>query len=302
MWQRDLIYIHPAYRDTLAGLELDSVERVLSRVDGRVAAWSRTTDVLLVPGLDSKPGVYIKRYRYPLWSHRVRCMFRGAFFGRHRGLAEFVLLEQMRKLAIPAIRPIAYGARRVAHFVVASFLITEEAPEAENLTSIAQQAKLRGETVSFATRRKASERLASMVANAHESGFQHGQLFWRNILTRPDPVGTPEFFVLDPRPRCGKRWQSRGESWWLTELAQLLASATPFTTRSERMRFAHAYYGRRRLDRQMKDDLRAIERMSQRWRDHERQRIQMSALFDEWNRKLLDERELPLRAATEAAS
>lgn len=287
MWASDVIHIHTAYRESLASHGLDTVENVLGRATGRIAAWSRTTDVLVVPGHEGGPGFYIKRYRYPFWSNRIRCMFRGAFFGRHRALAEFRLLDQMRRLGIPSIRPIAYGARRVAHFVAASFLITEETPEAINLTSAAQAP--RPELTSFAMRQQAAERLASLVAGAHELGFQHGQLFWRNILIRPDPVGAPEFFLLDPRPRCGRRWRAAGESWWTAELAQLLASALPFTTRTERLRFAHAYFGRRGLDRQMKGDLRTVDRQARRWRDHEQQRIQMNSFFEEWNRRLLEE-------------
>ena len=49
----------PAYADRLRACGLDTVEKVLARVDGRIAAWSRTTDSLFVPGCDGAPGFYV---------------------------------------------------------------------------------------------------------------------------------------------------------------------------------------------------------------------------------------------------
>ena len=110
---------------------------MLDRTDGRVAAWSRSTETLHVPGVDGAPGFFIKRYYYPTWRKRLRGAFRGTFFGVHRGRAEYGLLQEMRRLGLPAVRPVAYGSRRIGHFLKACFLVTEEIPGARNLTSFA---------------------------------------------------------------------------------------------------------------------------------------------------------------------
>jgi hypothetical protein len=120
----------------------------------------------------------------------------------------------------------------------------------------------------------------------HAAGFEHGQLFWRNFLVRLGPTGDPEFFFLDARPRRGRRWLGRSARWWLDELAHVAASAVPFTTRAERLRFLREYFGAERLTPEIRWYARLVDRLAPRWERHERQRIKMNNLFDEWNRQL----------------
>ena len=289
MLHTDHMRTDSAYRDRLRLCNLDRVEHVLAHTSGRVAAWSRTTETLLVPSPDGEPGFYVKRYAYPNWNKRLRGTFRGTFFGKHRGQAEYRLLREMRSLGLPAIRPVAHGARRVGHFVQACFLITEEVPDACNLTTFAQRARAGQIDVPAMQRRLFIRELATQVARMHACGFAHGQLFWRNLLVRIAPTGYPEFFFLDVRPRHGGRRFTRASNWWIDELARLLASALPFTTRTERMRFLVGYFGAERFPPQIKRDIRRIDRLALEWQKHERQRIRMNELFDVWNDRLADE-------------
>jgi hypothetical protein len=286
MLSSDHIRVDPVYREALRACELDSVERILSRRDGRVVAWSRTTDTLHVPGADGGVGFFVKRYRYPTWRHRVRCALRGAFLGRHRGQSEYRLLNEMRAAGVSAVRPVAYGARRCAHFVYACFLITEEVLGAVNLTSWAQSIAGGRRRISWRQRRAATLALARQMAFMHAANLGHGEAFWRNLLIRQCPQDDFEFFFLDPRPRYGGRRFARQSGWWLMELAQLAASAVPFVSRSDRLRFYRAYASRKRLTADDKRSIRAIERIAGRWAGHERQRIHMNALFERWNVEL----------------
>jgi hypothetical protein len=286
MLHTDHIRIDPAYREALRARELDRVDNVLTRTAGRVAAWSRTTDTLQVAGTNGDPGFYVKRYYYTDWSKRLRGAFRGTFFGLHRGRAEFRLLSAMRSLGLPAVRPVAYGSRRIGHFLSACFLITEEVPEARNLTTFARQVTDGSVALSPDRRNLILHRFAQQVAELHIAGFAHGQLFWRNVLLRFGPAGEPDFFFLDVRPRRGGRRLGRPARWWLRELAHLTTSALPFTTRSERMRFLVEYLGARRLSADVKCQIREIDRLASVWRRHEGQRIKMNDLFNEWNRQL----------------
>ncbi len=286
MLQTDHIRIDPAYREGLRARGLERVESVLARTAGRVAAWSRTTDTLYVAGADGGPGFYVKRYYYSNWRRRLRGAFRGTFFGRHRGRAEFGLLNEMRSLGLPAVRPVAYGSRRVGHFVTACFLITEEVPGGRNLTTFARDVMTGRETLSHDQRALLARRLAQQVGELHTAGFAHGQLFWRNVLVRFGPAGEPEFFFLDVRPRRGGRHLGRSSHWWLYELGHIAVSARPFTSRGERMRFLVEYFGARRLSPNVKQQIREIDRLARRWEKHEHQRIKMNDLFEEWNRQL----------------
>ncbi|MFQ5805503.1 MAG: lipopolysaccharide kinase InaA family protein [Phycisphaerae bacterium] len=286
MLHRDHIRLDSAYREELRACDLDRVESVLARTAGRVAAWSRTTDTLYVASAHGGPGFYVKRYYYASWRKRLRGALRGTFFGLHRGRAEFHLLSEMRSLGLPAVRPVAYGSRQTGHFVTACFLITEEVPNACNLTSLARDVKTGRETLDSDQRALIVQRFARQIADLHAAGFAHGQLFWRNVLIRFGPTGEPEFFFLDVRPRRGGRRLGRASRWWLHELGHLAASALPFTTRSERMRFLVEYFGARRLPPDIKRYIREIDRLAQGWERHERQRIKMNDLFEEWNRQL----------------
>jgi len=286
MINTDHIRIDPAYSEILRASGLASVQGVLDRTDGRVAAWSRSTETLHVPGVDGAPGFFIKRYYYPTWRKRMRGAFRGAFFGAHRGQAEFRLLNEMRALGLPAVRPIAYGARRTGHFLVACFLVTEEIPGARNLTSFAGDVLSGQITLNGADRALLARRLARQVAELHMARFAHGQLFWRNILIRFNLVNEPEFFFLDVRPRRGGRHFGRAGRWWLHELSHLAASAMPFATRIEKMRFLVEYFGARRLSPDVKCYIHEIERLAERWTTHEGQRIKMNGQFEDWNRRL----------------
>lgn len=289
MWVSEQLWIDPAYADALRAAGLASVTGVLDRTDGRVAAWSRTTDTIYLPSPTGGPGFYVKRYRYPSWRNRLRGAFRSTFFARHRGQAECRLLTTMRSLGIPAVRPVAYGSRRCARFVTGCFLITEEAPGARNLTAFAQDVVSGRVTLSREQKQRMITRLARQIADVHAAHFSHGQLFWRNMLVRIGVDDEPEFFFLDARPRKGRQRLPRTRAWWADELAHVLASAAPFTTRTERLQFLLRYFGEKKLTPLLKERVRAIEKLAIRWRNHEAQRIRMNRLFDEWNRLLEQE-------------
>lgn len=283
------MWIDPAYQQTLARCGLDQVDKVLRRTDGDVVAWSRTTDSVYIAPPDGGVGFYIKRYTYPTWKKRLRGTFRGTFFGVHRGKKEHRALLLMRALGIPAVRPVAYGCRRVGNFLSASFLITEEVPGAPNLTTYAQRVT-RGEVeLSHRQRDALVRKLAEQIAAMHASNFAHGRPFWRNLLVREAPHGEPEFFLLDPEPPKRVERVGRGGDWWTRELAQLTTSAMPFTTRTERLRFMRHYLKLPRLTAEAKIQTREIGRLSEKWSKHEAQRVRMNARFELWTRMLADE-------------
>lgn len=283
-WER--MRIDPAYRERLRAEGLDSVSRVLARIDGRIAAWSRSTETLFVAGHDGLPGLYLKRYYFPTWRMRLRGALRGTLLGLHHGHAEFLSLRDMRWTGVPAIRPLAYGCRLVLGFVSACVLITEEVPDSINLTTFAQLAAAGTIHLSHAGRARLIRTLAERIAEMHAAGYSHGNLFWRNILVRETPDGGHEFFFLDAQPQHG--WERLGASaeWWQRELAQLLVSARPFTSRADRLRFAKHYFNDARLTPEIRAHLRQCESLTDAWGRHEQRRIRMNRLFDSWNAAL----------------
>ncbi len=289
MIRTEHMHADAAYRERLRACELDSVPRVLERVDGRIAAWSRTTDSLYVAGAGDMPGFYIKRHLFPDWNRRLRGTFRGTFFGLDRGQAEYRALNALRAVGVPTVRPVAYGGRRVGHFLTACFLITEEVPGAVNLTTYAQEVIASRRPMTWALRRALAETLAEQVLNMHRNGVWHGNLFWRNLLVRDGPDGRPEFFFLDPQaPRPWERLGPTGRGA-VRELAQMLVSALPFTSRTDGLRFLRKYNGQR-LNDESKEHVRQMNRMAKDWQRHELRRVHMNALFARWNQRLAAER------------
>lgn len=285
------IRMDPAYREPLRRCGLDTVERVLQRIDGRVAAWSRSTDTLYVPGAGpQEPGFYVKRHFFRSWRKRFRGALRGTFFGMQRGQAEYLALNAMRNVGVPAVRAVAYGERRVAHFLTACFLITEEVPGAQNLTSYALDIARKTRTLKPTQRHTWIDALADALADMHATGCSHGNLFFRNIMVRPSPSGSPEFFFLDAQPlRPWERLGTPGVTWWIRELAQVAVSALRFTHRTERLRFLRRYLRESVSPETLKGQIEQIERLAEQWRKHEERRIRLSALFEQWNLRLAAE-------------
>jgi tRNA A-37 threonylcarbamoyl transferase component Bud32 len=286
MMRYDSIRIDPAYSDALRECDLLSTDAVLTRLGARIVAWSRTTDTVYVPGCRDRPGFFVKRYFYTRWRNRLRGSFRGTLLGKHRGFAEFAALRNMRQLGISTVRPVAYGSRRVGAFVAACFLVTEEVPDARNLTSIAREVVEGRLHLTFGLRRRIVRKLAEQVAEMHNENFYHGQLFWRNILLRLGADREPEFFFLDARPPGRMSRTCARQDCRTHELAQLLASATPFTARSERLSFMEAYAACIGMETMDKSWLAAIAAAAERFRKHEMRRIRMNDLFDVWNEQL----------------
>ncbi len=286
MLYSDHLRTDSAHDGRLVQCGLCSVDDILSRIGDRVAAWSRTTDTVFVHSPDGSPGFYVKRYEYPRWYNRVRGMFRGTFLGQHRGQAEFRALHAMCSLGIPAVRPVAYGSRRIGRFLQSCFLITEEVPDARNLTSFARNVADGQVDLSKSQRAAFSRVLSDQVARMHAAGFVHGKLFWRNILVRIHIDGEPEFFFLDARPPTRMKRLGSAAACRRQELAHLAASAIPFTDRADRIRFARGYYGTKRFARELHNELIEVERQATRFRRHEAQRIKMNDRFDLWNRAL----------------
>lgn len=291
----DVMRTDPAYRERLRAEGLDSVARVLGRVEGRVAAWSRSSETLHVPGHGMEPGLFIKRYYFPRWKSRIRGALRGTFLGLHRGHAEYLALRDMRWTGVPAVRPLAYGCRLELGFVAACVLITEEVPGAMNLTSFAQRVADGRIRLRPAERRQMIRSLAERISEMHQIGLSHGNLYWRNILVRSALDGSYEYFFLDARPLdLWERVRSRGE-WWIHELAQLLVSAATFTSRADRLRFVKHYLGDRALTPALRRDLRRCEVLARAWGRHERHRIRMNRLFDAWSEALARENDTAAR-------
>jgi tRNA A-37 threonylcarbamoyl transferase component Bud32 len=284
-FHRDTMYIAPAGRERLRRAGLDTVDRVLKCLGHQVVAWSRSTETVRVdlPAEAGAGAVFVKRYHLLRWKVRIKAMFRGAFFGRSRAHAEFDRLERMRAAGAPVVDPVAWGERRILHFVRFSFLITEAVDGAVSLTTFAQDhADGQRRPLSARDRRALIESLGRCIGQLHGRGLAHGALFWRNILVRNTEPGRYEFVLVDAPGRrrlrlCGADARRAEET--SGDLAQMAALAPEFCSRADMCRFFHAYLGTRRLDESHRRLARDVVRRAEPLRPHELYRLKMDRVF-----------------------
>lgn len=275
----DSMHIAPDVADRLRRLGLDTVESALRYRGGRFAAVSSTSETIEVFDPDPQaaerlPSLYLKRYRYPKRSHRIKATFRGSLFGKTRARFEFDRLCSMRHKGIPTIKPLAVGLRRLRGFVHASFLITEGVP-GESLLSFAKT----HHDLAPRDRRAAIETLAKRVKHMHDAGVVHGSLVWRDIIIQQSGPGEFAFTFLDPGhvkrfsiPGC------RRLGYW-RDVADLAATAQLLCSRADRLRFAKTYRGSQKLTMQGRTWLKHIETRVARLVDQERHRMEVNDLF-----------------------
>lgn len=269
------------FAELLRAARLDSVARVLASVGHHLAAWSRTSDTIRYDAHGTHSALYIKRYHYLRWRQRIRAMFRGTFFGASRARSEYRALTQMRRLGIQAVRPVAYGERRVCHFLRSCFLITEAVPDAMPLSSFIQtfgQHRASAKSVRF--RREILASLARQVRHMHDSGFVHQDLFWRNVLIRSLPEDRFEFYFLDASVGRRIRILRRRREHIVRDIAAMAAVAPHFCSKADQLRFLLNYLDTKRLDEKDRRWLRSVQTESSRLRETELQRIRRGVVFE----------------------
>jgi hypothetical protein len=146
----------------------------------------------------------------------------------------------MRRRGLPAVRPLAYAAKRTLGFVKAGILITEAAPNTVQLDTWASEHVLPGGLTNA---------LGRQIRRLHDAGVRHGGLYLRNVLLDTESAGDWRFFLIDPG-RSGRFLTGPlPRAHVLGDLSDLAASAMVVARATDRMRFAHAYFGTQRLRR-----------------------------------------------------
>ena len=281
MFVTDYLLIDPPFREHLRRAKLDTVPAVLACLGDHLAAWSRTSDTILVNLPDGSSAAYIKRYHYPGWRQRIRGTFRGTFFTASRARSEYRALRQMRQLGIQAVRPIAFGERRIGHFVRSCFLITEAVPDAMALSSFILTFGRRREFArAVQARRDILTSLARQVRHMHKVGFVHRDLFWRNVLIRYLPDDRFEFYFLDASVGKRIRMPQRRQDSIVRDIAAMSALAPRFCSKADQMRFLREYLDTTQLSAADRQWLRRVQRQSDRIRETELQRLARGSVFD----------------------
>ncbi|HRW52930.1 MAG TPA: lipopolysaccharide kinase InaA family protein, partial [Phycisphaerae bacterium] len=203
-------------------------------------------------------------------------------FRRSRARSEYHALRLMRRLGIQAVRPVAFGERRILFFVRSCFLITESVPDAMPLSAFIQKfGAHRGTPRSIEIRREILVSLARQVRHMHDAGFVHRDLFWRNVLIRCLPGDRFEFYFLDASVGRWIRMRRRRDDSIVADLAAMGAAAPHFCSKADQLRFLLEYLGVKTLDPENRAWLRRVQTQSDLLRPNELERLRRGRVFSE---------------------
>lgn len=227
----------PAWRERLEriGIGKDSAWDVLCR--GEQVSGSVHTRCFRIE-LDSGEVVYFKRYVYPpkRWFEFV--------FRPGKAAVEAWAYATLQRLGIPTLEVLAFGERRVLGTLVASFVVTREVRNAQDLSRYGPEVWYH---LPQDERRRiyedVSRKLIQQMRQAHAAGFFHHDLKWRNILLQQGDDGFMPVWIDAPRASHMRLRHRRGV---VVDLSGLARIAISLLSKYDRMRFVWRYLGESR--------------------------------------------------------
>jgi len=237
IFQGQRFQVDPKWKDRLSdiGIAADLDWSVVA--GGRLVSRSDVTRCFRIE-LDDGEVIYFKRYVYPLKKIMEFWMRPG------KASVEAWAYGQLQQLGIPTLDVIAFGERRLMGMLVATFIVTKEMPDTQDMSDFAIDvwSRLPMEERK-AVYRDISGKLVQQVRRAHDGGFFHHDLKWRNILLKKDTAGYTPVWIDSPR---ASRMRFREHRGVIVDLSGLARIAVSLLSKYDRMRFVCQYLGRDR--------------------------------------------------------
>jgi tRNA A-37 threonylcarbamoyl transferase component Bud32 len=240
-----MLSIEPEFEPAFAAAGLVSPEAICRKFLGD--ARPLETGVAVQPVEFDFPGrgrvaLFFKLYSYrrPAWQ----------FVGRaSKARCEFRNYHVFEQLGIRTAQRVACGEERDwLGRLRGAFILTEAILGAMILTEFFQTTATREHRDGKTLRQSLLRQLAGMTRRAHDAGFFHHDLVWRNLLVTRTPPGEPQLWWID----CPRGQFDRGSPWRgrrrIKDLASLDKVASQVCTRSERAAFVREYLGLNSLD------------------------------------------------------
>jgi hypothetical protein len=182
--------------------------------------------------------VYFKRYAYP------RKFWLEFWMRPGKAAVETWAYGRLHELGIPTLDVLAFGERRRLGMLMATFIVTREVPDTQELGAFAIEVWSRmPEKERRAVYRQISGKLVEQLRTAHEHRFFHHDLKWRNILIRRKGDSYTPVWIDAPR---ASRMPFRRKRGVIVDLSGLARVAVSLLSKYDRMRFVCRYLGRGR--------------------------------------------------------
>jgi tRNA A-37 threonylcarbamoyl transferase component Bud32 len=222
----------PLWEKRLAEMGIAS-DQDWSRVEGDelVSTSGTTTRCYRMEG----ETVYFKRYVYPFsrrfdfWLRPGKCAVETWAYGR------------LHNLGIPSLDVVAFAERRILGMLAATCIVTREVPNTQELGRFAIDTWYHLPKMERCrVYKQLASHLVAQVRTAHQEGFFHHDLKWRNILVRRE--GDDYSLVWIDAPRAS-RMRFRGRRGVVVDLSGLARIAISLLSKYDRMRFVWKYLG-----------------------------------------------------------
>ena len=213
---------------------------------------------------------YLKRYGRPSLKEKLkRLLTRRSCAGT--ALYDFAASVTLAQLGINVPRPIAFGQQPGRLGEQRSFVIIEELPHADALERLLPDWKnAQNRYTLLRDKKRLITQIADLIRPMHQAGYFHRDLYLAHIFLTRDRFNHEKLALIDLQrvfhPQC------RHRRWQVKDLAQLHYSAQFFFTRTDMLRFLHAYFSCEKLTLAHKKLIRDIARKTQRIARHDQKR------------------------------
>ncbi|MGH8726594.1 MAG: lipopolysaccharide kinase InaA family protein [Burkholderiales bacterium] len=231
-WRGSRLFIASGWREKLASIGISGQSNDWETVTkgDLVSASSSITQCYKV-ALNSGESIYFKRYTY----NRDRFRY---WLRRSKAMTEVWGYGELSRIGIPVPEILAYGEQRQFGFLRAAFIVTLAVGESKDLKKFTDELQSRIERKQ--TYRILAKQLASQLRAAHEKGFFHHDLKWKNILVRQTAGGSSLHWIDCPRAHHKAFHRQRAV---VCDLASLARDARDHLSPFEQLRFLHDYLG-----------------------------------------------------------
>lgn len=240
-------YIDDAWKDRLADIGITSECDWMSLEIGTRVSNSKRVKAFRV---DLKDGscVYFKTYSF-------HGQLTDYFMRPSKCAVEVNSYQTLTEIGIPTINPIAFGEDRVCGMLKTCFIVTEGIPDTKELEKFAYEdwKDMPGNQKHKAFNEIFKE-TAKFTRMAHEAGFFHYDLKWRNIIVTKKEGSYKTIWIDCPR---GRKTNLRTERGRMVDLSCLARLALFYLTKTQRLRFLYEYFG----ESATKDEVRKMWRL-----------------------------------------
>jgi hypothetical protein len=181
------------------------------------------------------------------------------FFRRSKALRSLRSMERLNDAGFGAPIAIGAGEERHANVLRRSFVVTLAVSGRPLPLFLRHQLEVRADAVWLRQKRTILTRLAQEIRALHNRGFVHGDLVPGNIFVAPASDGTVRFVFMDNDRTCRYPLWLR-HRLWKRNLVQLNRFPLAGISLQDRMRFFHAYAGRKTLGPQDRRLIKWLER------------------------------------------